>query len=291
LLVLDKPGGITSRTAVDHAQRWFPRGTRIGHTGTLDPLATGVLVLCLGQATRLAEYVQRMGKTYRTTLFLGATSDTDDADGTVTPTANATAPTRAVLENALVRFHGEIAQTPPAYSAAKVGGRRAYDLARQGKVISLAPRTVRIDAIRVLDYSFPRLELEIDCGKGTYIRALARDLGEQLGVGAFVAALRRTRVGPFCPEQAVPWSADSSTARSRILDSRLAVADLPTVRLTEDEARRLGRGQAVPLPSGRAGVADAELAILTPAGELLAIGKWQSRTRLLQAERVVQSGG
>ena len=136
LLVLDKPGGVTSRDAVDRALHWFPRGTRVGHTGTLDPLATGVLVLCLGAATRLAEYVQRMSKTYRAGVRLGARSDTDDADGAVTAVDGA-APDAAALAAALAGFVGAIDQTPPAFSAAKVAGRRAYDLARQGQEVDL----------------------------------------------------------------------------------------------------------------------------------------------------------
>src|SRR5207247_2127282 len=130
LLVLDKPAGMTSRAAVDRAQRWFLRGTRLGHTGTLDPLATGVLVLCVGLATRLGEYVQRMEKVYRAGIRLGARSDTDDADGVVTPLADATCPERQRVEHVLRGFVGAIEQTPPAYSAAKVTGRRAYALAR-----------------------------------------------------------------------------------------------------------------------------------------------------------------
>src|SRR5262249_2168360 len=168
VLVLDKPGGITSRAAVDRAQRWFPPGTRLGHTGTLDPLATGVLALCVGVATRLTEYGQRMNKPSRTGLLLGAQSDTDDADGTITPVAEAQAPQRAVVERALAGFIGEIEQVPPAYSAAKVTGRRAYDLARQGEEVVLQPRRVRIYGIDLLAYDYPRLELEVRCGKGTY---------------------------------------------------------------------------------------------------------------------------
>ncbi len=149
LLVLDKPGGVTSRDAVNAALRWFPRGTRMGHTGTLDPLATGVLVLCLGAATRLTEYVQRMGKTYRAGVRLGARSDTDDADGVVTA-VDAAAPDAATVAACLAGFVGDIEQTPPAYSAAKVAGRRAYDLARQGQDVDLRPRRVHIYGIDVL---------------------------------------------------------------------------------------------------------------------------------------------
>ncbi len=212
LLVLDKGGGVTSRDAVNAALRWFPRGTRIGHTGTLDPLATGVLVLCLGAATRLTEYVQRMGKTYRAGVRLGARSDTDDADGMVT-TVNAAAPDAATVTACLAGFVGDIEQTPPAYSAAKVAGRRAYDLARQGQDVDLRPRRVHVYGIDVCRYDYPHLELEVRCGKGTYIRSLARDLGARLGCGALIQTLRRTRVGPFTTDDAVPMDADAATAR------------------------------------------------------------------------------
>src|SRR5215470_5095250 len=149
LLVLDKPGGMTSRTALDRALRWFPRGTRMGHTGTLDPLATGVLVLCLGAATRLAEYVQQMGKTYHSLFRLGVTSDTDDADGTLNAVQGAADPGLEAVRTALLRFLGTIEQVPPAYSAAKVTGRRAYDLARQGEDVQLRPRAVQVYGIDV----------------------------------------------------------------------------------------------------------------------------------------------
>src|SRR5205823_5252216 len=142
LLVIDKPGGMTSRDVVNRVQRWFPRKTKIGHTGTLDPLATGVLVVCVGAATRLAEYVQAMGKTYTSRFRLGATSTTDDADGDVTETRGAVPPTREQIETARMLFVGAIAQVPPAFSALKVSGERAHDLARSGQEVRLAPRPV-----------------------------------------------------------------------------------------------------------------------------------------------------
>src|SRR5436309_1163039 len=147
LLVIDKPAGMTSRDAVDRAQRWFPRGTRVGHTGTLDPLATGVLVLCIGQATRLTEYVQKLPKTYVADVRLGARSATDDAEGPITPVPVDRAPARPDVEARLGEFIGQVTQVPPAYSAAKVAGRRAYDLARGGREVELAARTVTIERI------------------------------------------------------------------------------------------------------------------------------------------------
>lgn len=216
-LVIDKPGGMTSRDVVNIAQRWFPRKTKIGHTGTLDPLATGVLVLCVGTATKLADRVQAMGKTYRTRILLGFTSDTDDADGKLTPSPAGDVPTEAAIRELLPQFIGEIRQMPPAVSALKVQGQRAYDLVRRGVDVQLEARTVRVDAIRLLSYEWPHLDLEIDCGKGTYIRSIARDLGEKLGCGGLVQTLRRTRVGIFNVEQGIGVDARAEDAIAKLL--------------------------------------------------------------------------
>jgi tRNA pseudouridine55 synthase len=287
LLVLDKPGGITSRDAVDRAQRWFPRRTRVGHTGTLDPLATGVLVLCLGVATRLTEYVQRMGKTYRSTFRLGAHSDTDDADGTVTPVREAPAPSEADVRARLAGFVGEIEQTPPVYSAAKVTGRRAYDLARRGADVALAPRRVQIYGIDILAYNYPLLDVEVRCGKGTYIRSLARDVGERLGCGGLVEVLRRTRVGPFSADAAVSLEASAEAARAALLPLDSAVAELPRVTLPAAEARRLRNGQSVSL---NVAITAGECAVFDAAGALLAVGVFDPGRRLLSPAKVLPPG-
>lgn len=263
LLVLDKPSGITSRDAVDRAARWFPRRTKLGHTGTLDPLATGVLVVCVGSATRLAEYVQAMSKTYTSTFHLGATSDSDDADGVVAPVAGARPPARAEIEEAVRGLIGAISQVPPAYSAAKVTGRRAYALARQGEEVKLAPRVVQVYAIDVRAYEYPRLEVEVRCGKGTYIRALARDLGGRLGCGAYVEVLRRTRVGPFLAEQAAAWDGTDV----QLLPAALALAELPRVELEARDREALRHGRAV----RAAGAAEGEAAVFDEAGRPLAV--------------------
>jgi tRNA pseudouridine55 synthase len=248
-LILDKPIGMSSREAVDRALGWFPRRTRGGHAGTLDPAATGVLVLCVGAATRLTEYIQRMRKTYLAALRLGARSDTDDAQGTITIGAGAEPPSSECVSDRLQDFIGEIDQVPPAFSAAKVSGRRAYDLARRGHEVSLSPKRVSILQIGVLDYHYPRLELEVLCGKGTYIRSLARDLGQRLGCGALLDSLRRTRVGVFGVDQAVPLDASPDAARSRILPLSMAVTELPSACANADTLARLRQGQAVPLTS------------------------------------------
>lgn len=216
-LIVDKPGGITSRAAVNRIQRQLPRGTKIGHTGTLDPLATGVLVLCIGPATKRADDVQALGKSYETVIQLGATSDTDDADGLVTSWPDANPIPLEVLRNVLKTFEGTIQQTPPAYSAIKVDGRRSYDLARRGISKVLTARHVRIDRIELRKYEWPIVELAIDCGKGTYIRSIARDLGQMLGVGGMVETLRRTRVGPFAAVQGIGIDVDFNRIRANLI--------------------------------------------------------------------------
>lgn len=266
LLVIDKPGGMTSRDAVNRVQRWFPRRTKIGHTGTLDPLATGVLVVCVGAATRLADYVQAMGKSYASRFRLGATSTSDDADGEVTETPPATPPTREQIDAALSRFVGVIQQLPPAVSALKIDGRRAHDLARAGKEVVLAPRPVRIDAVRVLRYEWPYLDVEVDCGKGTYIRSIARDLGAALGCGGLVQTLRRTRVGPFTAEQGISLDADPSNVQ--LLPMSHAVSGMAQVRLSADDARRVRQGQRVAVQSD----GGAEVVLTNERGELVGIG-------------------
>jgi tRNA pseudouridine55 synthase len=275
LLVIDKPGGVTSRDVVNRVQGWFPRKTKLGHTGTLDPLATGVLVVCVGAATRLADFVQAMGKTYRSRFRLGATSTTDDADGEVAPNPIAVAPAREAIDAALVSFVGTVAQRPPAFSALKVDGRRAHSLARQGQVVELEARPVRIDAIRVLGYEWPFLDVEVDCGKGTYIRSIARDLGETLGVGGMVETLRRTRVGPFHAEQGVGLDAPPGEVQAKLLPMTVAVAGLPRVSLTADEEKRFRTGQTVrpTAGSGPLPVSAGLVAVLGPTGELTGIGR------------------
>ena len=279
-LVVDKPGGLTSRDVVNAAQKWFPRKTKLGHTGTLDPLATGVLVLCVGAATRLAHLVQGMGKTYRSRFRLGATSDTDDADGTITETTAAVPPSGEVVRAALASFVGEIQQSPPAYSALKVGGKRSHALARGGTPAALASRPVTVYEARLLGYEWPFADVEIHCGKGTYIRSIARDLGAALGVGGLVQTLRRTRIGPFTAEEAVGLDADAETVRNKLVPLARAIAHLRRVTLDEDTARRFRQGQAV-VPSAVTRDGDGpELAVFGPHDELLGLAVRDAADRL-----------
>jgi tRNA pseudouridine55 synthase len=285
LVVVDKPAGITSRDAVNRVQRLLPRGTRIGHTGTLDPLATGVLVLCLGTATRLAEYVQRMPKTYRAGIVLGARSDTDDADGTVTPSPAGTPPTLAELMDQVRTFVGTIEQVPPAFSAAKVTGRRAYSMARRGEDVHLAARAVTVYAIAVHGYTYPQLDVEVRCGRGTYVRSLARDLGQRLGCGGYIASLRRTRVGCFDVAAALPLDADAARVRQSIQPLTLALAELPRRALTQADVVQVRQGQALRL--GASDAAADELALFDERQVLIGVGAVDHASRIIRPVKIL----
>lgn len=286
LLLIDKPQGITSRQVVDQALGWFPRKTRLGHCGTLDPLATGVLVLCVGVATRLTEYVQEMEKVYRAEITLGSTSTTDDADGTIEELPGVSEPGIEAIDTTLQSFVGEIEQVPPAFSASKLEGKRAYDLARKGKTVTLEPRLVRIHQIDLLAYAFPILTIEVRCGKGTYIRSLARDLGARLGVGGYISALRRLRIGPFRVEDALSAESRAEEARARLLPLSAAVAHLPGVSLAHDIVSRLRHGQAVPA-SGLALPACREIAVYSESGQLVAIAELDEEQKCLAPVKVL----
>jgi tRNA pseudouridine55 synthase len=217
ILNVDKPPGVSSARVVARVKRLLPRGTKIGHAGTLDPFATGVLLLLVGKATKACERLMDLPKQYETVIRLGATTETDDPETPAIPWApvrqaqgrpaggsELITPNQDAIESALKAFTGQIMQRPPAYSALKVGGRRAYDLARAGHDVALQPRPVNVYRIELLDYTWPLLRLRIDCGRGTYIRAIARDLGVALDVGGHLAELRRTGIGKFRIQDAVP---------------------------------------------------------------------------------------
>jgi tRNA pseudouridine55 synthase len=245
LLNIHKPPGVTSRDVVNEVQR-LVRPVKVGHAGTLDPLATGVLILCLGPATRLAPYVQQMNKRYRGTFLLGRTSDTEDVEGEVVEVAGAAIPTLEQLRLVLPEFVGEIQQRPPAFSALKVKGQRAYQLARRGKAPQLSPRSITIHALEALRYEYPALELDIQCGSGTYVRALGRDLAERLGTGAVMSALVRTAIGHFEVADAVALDAISTDSiNQHLLDPRQALTALTTVTLETNELDLVRHGQFI----------------------------------------------
>lgn len=202
ILVVDKPPEWTSFDVVAFVRR-RSKVKRVGHAGTLDPAATGVLTLLMGTATRLTEYLVDAGKAYRATVELGVETDTYDRDGTVVAEKDASAVTRAQIDAALAQFRGEVWQVPPVYSAIKRAGEASYKAARRGDDVTMEPRRVRIDDVTVLAYEPPFLTLDVTCGKGFYVRSLAHDLGAALGVGGTLSALRRTRVGAFDVDGAV----------------------------------------------------------------------------------------
>lgn len=242
LLNINKPPGITSRDAVNRVQR-LVRGVKVGHGGTLDPLATGVLVVALGAATRLVEYVQQMPKTYVGTFLLGRSSDTEDVEGHVVELEDPPRPTGDEIAAILPRFLGTIEQMPPAFSAIKVQGRRAYDLARRGTAVQLQSRPVDIHRLAVVRYAYPELELEVYCGSGTYIRSLGRDVAQALGTAAVMSALVRTAVGDFRIQDACAVDDLTTGAIERhLLPPTRAIAQLPTVQLADDEVRRIANG-------------------------------------------------
>jgi len=261
ILSLNKPKGITSRDAVNMVQRWA-RGLRVGHAGTLDPLATGVLVVCVGRATRLISLIQELPKLYRATFLLGRSSPTDDVEGEVTIREAAARPTRQQIEAVLPRFIGTILQRPPVYSAVKIHGRRGYEWARQGTPRLPQPRPVNIHELKILRYEYPELEMEIRCGSGTYVRSLGRDLAESLGTWAVMSELTRLAVGHFTLNEAVdPTTLDERRWQEYLLPSGVATQHLPQLRLDETSLRGLLHGQwprceAQLVPGQKAAVVD-----------------------------------
>lgn len=203
ILLVDKPAGITSARVVDRVKCALPCKTKVGHAGTLDPFATGLLVILIGKATRTCEAMMALPKTYHAVVRLGATTPTDDPESPPQPWKDPDKPNQAQVQQALQGFVGRIMQRPPVYSAIKVQGQRACDRTRQGQELHLQPRPVIIHRLQMLCYDWPELELLIECGRGTYIRSLARDLGEAMKTGGYLTALRRTRIGPYEVEQAL----------------------------------------------------------------------------------------
>ncbi len=251
-LIIDKPSGLTSTDVVNRVRRAF-NAEKAGHGGTLDPLATGVLPIAFGAATKTVPYVMDGTKLYRFTLRFGEARDTDDADGAVSATSPAR-PTDAAIEAALPAFRGVIEQVPPAFSAVKVAGERAYDMAREGRAVVLAPRPARIDRFELVARpSAEEAVFEVASGKGVYMRSLARDLALALGTVGHVAALRRLRVGPFTEAEAIGLDkllsgVDTAPASpDLLLPVATALADIPALALTEAEAAGLLHGQALSL--------------------------------------------
>jgi tRNA pseudouridine55 synthase len=269
---------MTSTQAVSKVKRLY-QAAKAGHAGTLDPLATGVLPIALGEATKTVPFAVEGSKEYRFTVRFGAETDTDDAEGKVTAESDSR-PSRAEIEARLPDFTGEIEQVPPRYSALKVDGARAYDLARDDETFELAPRRVSVAWIRLVDHpDADRCVLEARCGKGTYVRALVRDLGRELGAYGHVESLRRTRVGAFAEDRAVPLASLEAIAEAGGHEALLnaldpvetALDDIAALAVSASDAERLRRGQAVLLRGRDAPIIEGPV-YATSRGILVAIG-------------------
>jgi tRNA pseudouridine55 synthase len=248
-LVVDKPVGMTSHDVVQ-AVRNGTNLRRAGHTGTLDPRASGVLVILVGPAVRLSEYVSASDKRYQAIIRLGGSTDTFDAEGMVTPTVDPVNVTEAQFEAALKTFVGEIEQTPPPYSAVKVQGRKAYEMAREGEEVELAPRKITVHHLEVLEWTPPEVVIDVHCSSGTYVRSLANDLGVMLGCGAYLVGLRRTKSGRFSLRDAVPLRKlqEAFTAGNwyqYLIPAAEALGDWPAVELNPDEVEGVRHGHRV----------------------------------------------
>ena len=250
-LVIDKPSGITAATVVARVRRAMD-AAKAGHSGTLDPLATGILPVALGEATKTVSFAMDQRKIYEFAVTWGTATDTDDSDGQVIGTSSVR-PDAAAIGAALPAFTGTIQQVPPDYSAIKVAGQRAYDLARRKEAVVLAARPVHVETFTLL--TTPDLDhahFRVECGKGTYIRALVRDLALALGTLGHISALRRTRTGPFAENRAISLEnlealGDKAAASEYLLPTRTVLDDIPALALTEEEARRMTQGQAIAL--------------------------------------------
>jgi tRNA pseudouridine55 synthase len=279
-LILDKPQGLTSNQALGRLKRLY-NPKKAGHAGTLDPLATGVLPIAFGEATKTVAHVVDCEKTYDFTIRWGVETDSDDAEGQPVKTSDER-PSREATEAALPAFIGDIMQVPPCYSAIKVDGERAYDLARDGDVVELTPRPVSVYELEIEEAIAPELtRLICACGKGTYVRSIARDLGRALGCYGHIAALRRTSVGPFDEENAISLekleqfsnSADGYSAlMSAVLPVETALDGIPALAISGDDAARLKRGQSILIRGGNAPILKGPI-YATSRGVLVAIGE------------------
>ena len=273
ILNVNKPAGWTSRDVVNRVQR-LVRPAKAGHAGTLDPLATGVLVVCVGPATRLISYVQQMPKTYEATFLLGRTSPSEDVETEITELADAPQPSLAEIEACLPQFLGTIQQRPPAYSALKIKGQRAYKLAREGKTVELKSRPVEIYELAIEGYAYPELRLTMRCGSGTYVRSLGRDLAESLGTGAVMSALERTAIGDFRVGDGVDIEPlDGALLETHLGPPLAAVAHLPRLVLSDSQWGELRHGRllAVEETSVVPKSPDEIFVAVNSAGELLAL--------------------
>ncbi len=297
-LIVDKPSGIGSTDVVNRVKRAFD-AQKAGHGGTLDPLATGLLPVAFGAATKTVPYVMDGTKTYHFTLKFGEARDTDDADGTVIATSEVR-PTDAEIEAALPAFRGDIMQVPPAYSAIKIGGERAYDLAREGQVVEIAARPARIDRFDLIARpDRDTATFHVESGKGVYMRSLARDVARAVGSVGHITALRRLRVGPFRESHAIPLDSLIGTGETPppspdlLLPVTTALADIPALAVTEEEAMRLTQGQALSLVDLMGRIpreADPEGGLVRAMAGGRLLGLCRLADGWMQPERLIQIG-
>lgn len=285
VLNIDKPQGITSHDVVARIRK-LAGIRRVGHAGTLDPLATGVLLVCIGAATRIAEYLQGGRKVYHTRIRLGETTDTYDAEGAVTATAALPALDFATIDAALDVFRGEIQQVPPMYSALKHKGRSLHELARQGIEVERPARTVSIDELVLERWQAPDLDLRITCSTGTYVRSLAHDLGQTLGCGGHVRTLRRLASGPWRAADAIPLD-DLLTAganwQTHLHGLTESLSMLPALALSADLAYRFALGQRLPLP---ADIGSGDLQVYGPENVFVGIGRANLDLQVLSPHKI-----
>jgi tRNA pseudouridine55 synthase len=285
-LLIDKPPGVTSHDVVATIRRLL-KLRRVGHAGTLDPFATGLLIVGVGYATRLLDYTHQLPKTYEATLQLGAVSSTDDLTGEITEQSDEQPPLDAI-QKVLQRMVGPLAQVPPAYAAIKVKGRKLYEYARAGEEVTRKPRQVTIMAIDILDYTYPHLSIRVHCSSGTYIRALARDIGGALGVGAYLTQLRRTQIGNFVVSDAVHLNSVTADSIAAVLaPPATLVAHLPSVTLFNDNVAQWqqGRGVTIDIPQ----TDTQSVAVYAGREQLLGIGRYTLSQHLLEPSVVFPS--
>lgn len=286
VLVVDKPVGLTSHDVVQIIRR----GTgirRAGHTGTLDPRASGVLVVLIGPAVRLSEYVSASDKRYQATLRLGSSTDTFDSEGRVTSSASVDSITEERFEDALTQFIGEIEQVPPPYSAIKIQGRKAYEMAREGEEVELAPRMIHVYSLELLEWAPPEAVIDVFCSSGTYVRSLANDLGAALGCGAHLVGLRRTKSGRFTLRDAVPMrrlqeSFHSGDWYRYLIPAAEALGDWPMVELDGDQVELIRHGHRVPAEAGAQGWVRG----VSQQGDLVALMELDEATQEWQPRKV-----
>lgn len=286
VLVVDKPVGLTSHDVVQIIRRGtFIR--RAGHTGTLDPRASGVLVVLLGPAVRLSEYVSASDKRYQAVIQLGKTTDTYDADGKVLTSNPVDNITEAQFEEALQQFVGEIEQVPPPYSAIKIKGRKAYEMARDGEEFDLQPRKINVYSLELLEWAPPEAVIDVYCSSGTYIRSLANDLGKVLGCGAHLVGLRRTKSGRFTLRDAVPLrklreAFDGGSWYQYVIPAAEALSDWPSIELTDADVDAIRHGHRIP---GELGIGKMARGI-SEQGELVALLEFDPVSNEWQPKKV-----